>query len=64
MERLLGKIYWIFEEMMILQRIDRAFHIEELHRLKDRVYKSGLPVDVREDYVEMINNKIHTLKQK
>jgi len=56
-------LYWIFEEMMILQRIDRTFHIEELERISIRVIYSDLPQDVSEDYLRMINNKIATLKE-
>jgi len=63
MERLLEKIHWVFEEMVLMQRIDRAFHIEELQRLIGRVIYSDLPDDVSEDYLRMINNKIATLKE-
>lgn len=62
-KKLLKKLYWIFEEMMILQRIDRTFHIEELERISIRVIYSELPDDVSEDYLRMINNKIATLKE-
>lgn len=62
-KKLLKKLYWIFEEMMILQRIDRTFHIEELERISIRVIYSDLPDDVSEDYLRMINNKIATLKE-
>jgi len=62
-KKLLKKLYWIFEEMMILQRIDRTFHIEELERISIRVIYSDLPQDVSEDYLRMINNKIATLKE-
>jgi len=62
-KKLLKKIYWIFEEMMILQRIDRTFHIEELERISIRVIYSDLPQDVCDDYVKMIADKINSLRQ-
>jgi len=62
-KKLLKKLYWIFEEMMILQRIDRTFHIEELERISIRVIYSDLPQDVCDDYVKMIADKINSLRQ-
>ena len=62
-KKLLKKMYWIFEEMMILQRIDRTFHIEELERISIRVIYSDLPQDVCDDYVKMIADKINSLRQ-
>ena len=48
---------------MILQRIDRTFHIEELERISIRVIYSDLPQDVCDDYVKMIADKINSLRQ-
>jgi len=62
-KKLLKKLYWIFEEMMILQRIDRTFHIEELERISIRVIYSDLPQDVCDDYVKLIADKINSLRQ-